>query len=363
MDAAGHTHRHHRLNFFHRHELGALSPLEALSPAWESTFHLLFRPFRRRLWITLSLVCIFLGGGTSTAAFQWGFGALPLDFHLQDVLTRVQFVMAQHTSLIVLAVIVSLIFVLGLVYVRCVLRFALIESVIKQDLVMLNAWTRLERDGRFYFLWLIGVIGGLVVAVGAAAIASFRLLGYLRDSGSPDWLLTLLLAIELISVLSLGLLVAMVITLTDDLIAPVMYAERISLPAAWRLFWKMARPESAAFLYYLVLRIAVGMAISVGVLFVLFPVLMALSSVALVTAAVVVLALRVVGLTWAWNPATFVLGAIALTIFTSVLFSVLSIIGMPGQVYLQNYGVRFMASRVPSLGALCRAGEPQTRRS
>jgi hypothetical protein len=36
------------------------------------------------------------------------------------------------------------------------------------------------------------------------------------------------------------------------------------------------------------------------------------------------------------------------------LFALLSVIGMPGQIYLQNYGVRFMASRVPSLGVLCR---------
>ena len=38
---------------------------------------LLFRPFIGRRWIALSVVCLFLGGGTSTAAFQWGFGALP----------------------------------------------------------------------------------------------------------------------------------------------------------------------------------------------------------------------------------------------------------------------------------------------
>ena len=54
------------------------------------------------------------------------------------------------------------------------------------------------------------------------------------------------------------------------------------------------------------------MGISVAVLFVLFPVLMGLSSGALVTAALVILALRVVGLAWAWNPVTIVLGALAL---------------------------------------------------
>ena len=104
------------------------------------------------------------------------------------------------------------------------------------------------------------------------------------------------------------------------------------------------------------------MGISIAVLFVLFPVLMGLSSGALVTAALVILALRVVGLAWAWNPVTIFLAALALCIFTGLLFALLSVVGMPGQVYLQNYGVRFIASRVPSLGALCRASVPSGRR-
>src|SRR5664279_3224567 len=121
-------------------------------------------------------------------------------------------------------------------------------------------------------------------------------------------------------------------------------------------FVSMVRRDFATFFFYLVLRLAVGMGISVGVLCVLFPILMGLSAGAIVFAAVVVLALRVVGLEWAWNPATFAVGALALGIFSALLFSILSVIGMPGQVYLQNYGVRFMASRAPALEALCRAG-------
>lgn len=363
MDTTRHTPHRTRSSGTHWQESGALSATDALSPAWESTLHLLFRPFNRRRWITLSIVCIFLGGGTSTAAFQWGFGALPFDFHAQEFLARTQLVVGEHISLIVLAVVVGIGFVLSLIYVRCVLRFVLIEAVIKRDLAMLQAWKSLEAFGRFYFLWLIALVGSLTVAVGAAAIASLRFLGFLRDSGSPEWLVTVLLVVELVSVVGIGLLIAVIITLTDDLVAPLMYSERLSLPAAWRVFWNLMRRDSATYFLYVVLRLAVGMGISVGALIVLFPVLMGLSSGALISAAVVILALRVVGLAWVWNPVTIVLGVFALIIFTSLLFSVMSVIGMPGQVYLQNYGVRFIASRVPSLGALCRAGDAPMRRS
>jgi hypothetical protein len=157
-------------------------------------------------------------------------------------------------------------------------------------------------------------------------------------------------------------MIGIFITLTDDLVAPLMYAERISLLQAWKMFWNLSRRDSGTFLFYVALRFALGIAVGITVLIVLFPVLMALSSGALVTAAIVTVVLRTVGLAWAWNPATILVGAFALSTFTALLFALLSVAGMPGQVYLQNYGVRFMASRVPSLAALCRARASRGRR-
>jgi hypothetical protein len=269
---------------------------------------------------------------------------------------------AQHLSLIVLAVVLSLGLILGLIYVRCVLRFVLIDAVIKQDVAVGAAWKSLKSFGRSYFLWLLGVVGTVLVMVSGVAIVSFRYLNLLRETAHPWWVAPLLLVAELVAVVLIGLLVAILITLTDDLVAPLMYADRISFPSAWGIVWRISRRDRGTFLFYVVLRFAVSMGISIAVLFVLFPVLMGLSSGALVTTALVILALRVVGLAWAWNPVTIFFGALALCIFTGLLFAVLSVIGMPGQVYLQNYGVRFIASRVPSLGALCRASAPLRRR-
>jgi MFS family permease len=332
-----------------------LSPIESLSPAWDTTLGLLFRPFNLRRWIALSIVCLFLGGGTSTAAFQWGFGALPIDLHTSDLLFRIRMAMAQHFILIVLAVVLSLALILGLIYIRCVFRFILVDAVIQQNVPARASWKSLKSHGRTYFFWLLAVVGAIVALVSGAAVVSFRYLALLRDGSHPWWVASLLLVAELVAVVFMGLLVAIVITLTDDLVAPLMYAEKITLPLAWRIVWKMWRRDPPTFLFYIVLRFAVGMGISVATLFVLFPVLMGLSSGALVTAALGIFALRAVGLAWAWNPVTIVLGALALTVFTGLLFALLSVVGMPGQVYLQNFGVRFIASRVPSLESLCRA--------
>jgi len=343
-------------------EAGTLSPVESLSPAWDETLRLLFRPFIGRRWAALSLVCLFLGGGTSTAAFQWGFGALPIDLHASELLSRIRLVIAQHSSLVVLAVVLSLGLVLGLIYARCVLRFVLIEAVIKRDLAVGTAWRSLHSLGRSYFLWLLGVVGAVLGMVSGAAIVSFRYLHLIRAAGHPEWIASLLLVTELVAVVLIGLMVAIIITLTDDLVAPLMYADRISLPAAWNIVWRISRRDPGTLLFYVALRFAVSMGVSIAVLFVLFPVLMGLSSGALVAAALVIFALRMVGLAWAWNPLTIFLGILVVCILTTLLFALLGMVGMPGQVYLQNYGVRFIASRVPSLGALCRASAPGGRR-
>jgi len=355
LDAAGRIPQPFRFVPTRRPEVGALSPIESLSPAWNETLRLLFRPFTGRRWIALSVVCLFLGGGTSTAAFQWGFAALPMDLHASEVLIRIRSVIAQHLSLIVLAVVFSLGLVLGLIYARCVLRFVLVEAVINHSVSVGAAWKRLKSLGRSYFLWLLGVVGAILAVVSGVTIVSFRYLSLVRAAGYPAWVASLLLVTDLVAVVLIGLLVAIIITLTDDLVAPLMYADRISLPAAWRIVWRISRRDPGTLLFYVVLRFALSMGISVAVLFVLFPVLMGLSSGALVAAALVTLTLRMVGLAWAWNPVTNLLGVLGLGILTGLLFALLGVAGMPGQVYLQNYGVRFMASRVPSLQALCLA--------
>ena len=90
--------------------------------------------------------------------------------------------------------------------------------------------------------------------------------------------------------------------------------------------------------------------------------MVAFSAVIIIAAALVNLSLRMMGLVWMWNPLTIILGAGALLVLSGLIFAVLSVVGMPGQVYLQNYGVRFIASRNPALEALWRQAAAGPRR-
>jgi hypothetical protein len=68
---------------------------------------------------------------------------------------------------------------------------------------------------------------------------------------------------------------------------------------------------------------------------------------------VVVLALHLVGLTWVWNLPTISLALAALAVLIALLVILLSTVGMPGQVFLQDFSLRFIAARSPSLETLC----------
>ena len=327
--------------------------VEALVSAWHNSFRLLLRPFTSRRWITLSAVCLLLGGGTWSAAFQWAFGALPEDLHAAQPLVQLRQAIGQSPTLVVLAVLVTLSLILLHIYLRSVFRFVLVEAVIRGEVEVGARWKALRPLGHSYFRWTLGVLSAILMLIGGITLASFRYIHLVRQEGHPGWIAPLLLVVELVAIVIIGLAIAVFITLTDDLVTPVMYAEGGSPLAAWKTVGKLWRAEPGTFLFYIVLRFTLSLGISAAVLFVLFPLLAALSAGALLAATLITFSLHQLGLIWTWNPLTVTLGLLALGTLTLLVFALLSVAGMPGQVYMQNLGVRFVASRVSSLDDLC----------
>jgi hypothetical protein len=103
-----------------------------------------------------------------------------------------------------------------------------------------------------------------------------------------------------------------------------------------------------------VLRFGVSLLVGVLLLLFLFPSLLSLLSGALIAGTLVVTALGMVGLHWVWNPVTMLLGAFAVLLLIGALVALLSVVGMPGQVLLQDFGIHFAASRFPALDSVRR---------
>ncbi len=325
-----------------------LTPPEALAAAWHDTLRLLLRPLDARRWVKLSLICLFLGGGTPTAAFQWSLSSLPVNIKLADILDQARAYVSRNLGLSVLVVVLGLALALSLLYVRAVFRFSLVDALIKRDASPLPAWRALRLLGESYFFWLVGTLAFLGAIFSALVIIAFPYIRSTAGAGNHTTLASLLL-LALLAVIALtGLALALVIMLTDDLVVPLMYAERVTLPAAWDKLGRTLRREPRSLLIYILLRLLVSVGVSVAVLFFLFPLLVTLFSGAIIVAALVVLSLHLLGGVWIWNSFTILLTAAATLLLSGLLLIVLGVVGMPGQVFIQDFGLRFIASRYPS---------------
>jgi hypothetical protein len=339
-------------------DLSAPTPISAtgaISWALDDTLRLLFRPFDVWRWTKLSLLCLFLGGGTPTAAFQWSLSALPSDFRLTVLVSRAQPFVEQHPSIIFLIIVLVLTLGLCLLYLRSVFRFILVDVLVKMVVEPSRAWSALRPLGESYCRWLVGTLVGLATTFSVIIIVALPGLQAASTSGPGKVFATASLALILSLIVLLGLAVALLIMLTDDLVVPLMYADRLPLPLAWRELWRKMRDDPTAFAVYILLRFVLSVGVSVAVLLFLVPLIVGVFSGAVIIAAVVVLALHLVGLTWVWSLPTISLALAALVLLTAVLAILLSAVGMPGQVFLQDFSLRFIAARSPSLEALCSA--------
>ena len=339
-----------------------ISPAGAIPGALDDTLRLLFRPFHAWRWIKLSLLCLFLGGGTPTAALQWSLSAVPGDFRLSDLLAAARQYVAQHSFLIFLVIVFALALGLVFLYLRSVFRFVLVDSLVKMEVVLRSAWSALRPLGESYFWWLVGTLVALVATFSLVVIAAFPGLHAASTSGSAKLFATTSLALILSLIVLVGLTVGLLVMLTDDLVVPLMYADRSSLPSAWGELWQKMRHDPTSFTVYILLRFALSVGVSVAVLLFLVPLLVGVFSGAVIIAATVVLALHLAGLTWVWNLPTISLAIAALLLLSAVLVILLSTVGMPGQVFLQSFGLRFMAARSPSLETLCSVSGGRGRR-
>ena len=336
-----------------------VSPVRALEFAFYDTLRLLFSPFEGRRWVKLSVVCLFLGGGTTSAAFHWSLGTLPAEVGFQEAVSDLVDFIAGNPLLILSIILLGLGLSLILFYLRAVFRFVLIDSIIREEVSVRKAARALRRPAHSYFFWLLGILVVVGILLGTGALLALPHLRTAAAAGTGSVVFVALLAGIFLAEIGMGLLVALVVTLTDDLVAPIMYAERQRFSTAWKTVWSHFRAEPRTFGLYVLLRFFMAVAVGAAVLLFLFPALVAVFSGAIISGALVVLTLRLVGVAWVWNPLTLFLASLGLLLLMSALLLLMSVVGMPGQVFLQDMGIRFIGSRVPSLGtALGRARQP-----
>ena len=332
-----------------------VSAVQALTQAWDDTLEFLFKPLDVERWFWLSFICLFLGGGASSAALNWNLGSLSGNASFDRVLGPLRDYVLLHLWLIILTVTLGLGLALGLLYLRAVFRFVLVDALVRRVVRLGAAWHATRPQSRSYYRWLLATLLLVGAALTLGTIAVIPHLWSLASAGARSLLFWVTLTGLLLVDIFVGVLVALVVTLTDDLVVPIMYAEGLSLLPAWKKLWQSLRVEAGGFAMYVLVRFAVAVAVGGSALFFLFPILIGLFSGAIMTGVLVLLGLRLLGLAWAWNPLTTALASTALLLLIGAILILLSVVGMPGQLLIQNFGIRFISARVPALKALLHA--------
>jgi len=337
---------------FERPPSAPLTAIGALGRAFRDTVDLLLKPLDVTRWLKLSVLCLFLGGGAPSAAFNWSLGSLPGDIGFSDLAGRARQTVAAHAWLVALVVAAALGLLVGMLYLRSVFRFALIDAIVKGEVRLRSSLRETRAVGRSYFRWLLLAVIGITLALlfgGMLVYPHLRTAAAAGVRSGAFW--TMLAAILLVDVL-VGLTVALVIVLTDDFAVPIMYAEQVPLTTAWRALGPKLRHEPGPLTAYVFVRFAVAVGTSLATLLLLFPLLLALFSGAIIAGALVVLAFHLLGFLWTWNSLTLSLTGAGFSVLIGLVLIVLSVVGMPAQVLIQDLGIHFIASRFASVAAL-----------
>ncbi len=341
----------------------AISAVDAVNPALHHTKLQLFRPFRLGQWTKLALVGLLAG------EMAGGGGGGGSNFHVPSSggRTAPHFPGMPHIDL---ALIISIVVVLGIffvafwlvfLYVSSRMRFVLFDSVVAKNCSIREMWRARREPALRYFVWQL-VFSALSFAafaliVGPPFLAAF-LLGWFSSPGQH--IAGLILAgLGLFFVFVAALLAAgFVHVFTKDFVVPQMALEDITAFEGWRRLLQMVRADKSGYAGYfgmkVILAIAAAFATGIAAFFLILVLLIPVGGVGLIS----VLIAKAAGMVFSWNVFTITALVVACCVVFFLLFYGISLISAPVIVFFPAYSIYFFASRYPKLAELIYPASP-----
>src|SRR5215469_1204502 len=328
-----------------------LSATESINPAFERVKMMLFRPFRFTTWVKLGFIGWLAGAGTSMN-FNFNAPSLPAQDgggaagNAGEVFRTF---LHEHLLLIVCMVAFLIGVALLLVYLSCRFRFILFDSVLRADAQIGRGWRlyglQAQRYLGFLVLFMVILWVSLALVVGLPLWHAYKT-GVFGSSNPFPALLRIFLPLLLVVVL-LVFVSAIVASLANDFIVPLLALEEFTLGDAWSALKRLVSAEPGAFAGYLGMKLllALGSGILVGVALVLAFVLL------LIPGALIAVAGYAVAK--ALGPGVGLL-LVAIGIFVGVLvvITLFLLATAPVAVFFTAYAVYFFGGRYPRLGSL-----------
>ncbi len=335
-----------------------LSATGAVSAALEQTEQQLFRPWRPRFWARMAVVAMTTGEFSSPGSYnEWGHW-LPtsqprrLNVPWRETAKAIWERMLHFWPLLVVLAILTVVLAAMWIYMACVFRFILFESVLDGECDVKAGWPKWKPQGLSYLLWK-------VVLWLSTAVVTFALVGapwawaihdgLLQQGGEHLSLGTRGGAASLVFMALFLLTVGIASLLAQDFVVPIMALEKVGILEGWRRFYPMLRQEKKSYAGYLLMRVllSLGVAFVFGIASLLALLLM------MIPLAILGLGIFLAGKAahLAFNYYTFSAVVILAGGALAAIVYVLSLVSTPAMIFFQSYANHFLGSRYPALGA------------
>ena len=228
--------------------------LEPLNRAWDRMKTALFRPFDLHKWFVFGFSAFL--AGMMDASNGGGSGRAGKDGSFREFIHFPREAwdwLVSHpawTAAILFAVLVVIAVVVALTWVSSRGVFMFLDNVVRDRVEIARPWRDYEKEGNSLFVWRL-LFGLFTFAVLGGILTVFFVKGAeIYDRGLGPELPILLIAGAMLAVLAFVLVWGYIALFLKDFVAAVMYRNRISCAAAWRLFLDIFKKYPMHFIGY-----------------------------------------------------------------------------------------------------------------
>jgi hypothetical protein len=337
-----------------------LSAIEAIHPAFQRLKAMMFRPFRMKTWLKVGLIGWLAGAMASSGSFNFNVPPAPGEMPRASGKSVEDFIRSLHLGnyipLIVIVVILVLTIAVAFVYLFCRFRFILFDTVLSTDANIERGWSRYRRQAHRYLgFWLIYTFIAWAAMFFIVVLPLWRAYkhGIFQSDDFLSTFLRLLVPIML-GVMAFALVGAIVSTLANDFIVPMLALDDLPIGRAWAQLKTAILAEPGTWAGYLgmkfLLSIAAGIITSIAAFVVGLICLLVLLIPGVVIGILVAIIARALG------PVGLVLGILAAVIGILVLVALGLTMALmataPNAVFFTAYSFYFFGGRYPKLGAI-----------
>lgn len=242
----------------------ALSIGTAIDGAMRRTGHVLFRPFEVEKWFVMGF-CAWLaslgqGGFNFNLRFPWGPGRLDLGHGFHDLGVAVPLVL----TLAGVCAVVGIALVIVLAWLSARGSFMFLDGVARNRGAVVEPWHQFREQGNslFWFRVVLFLIGLLCMVVIVGVGFGLALPDLVSDHFGPMAVVGIVVGGMLF--LPFVIVMAVVMSLLDDFIVPIMYLRGLRTVDAWKVF----RHEVAAgyfwnFVVFYLVKFLIGIAVAI----------------------------------------------------------------------------------------------------